>query len=310
VSAKKRQADDASASDGATPGRKRGSARWMVLAVVLAVVVGGGSYGVRQHVQGHVLASSEYQLEAERITISPLPPWIHGDIKSEVLRDATIDGPLSLLDGELTVRMATAFAAHPWVAHVERVSKQFPSGLNVVLSYRRPVAMVEVEGGSGALPVDIEGVVLPTEGFTADDADAFPLLGEIRTSPSGPVGNRWGDAAVTGGAQIAAALGPDWKSLGLARIVPAGQKAGRAGVEYIFNLVTRSGTQIRWGRAPASDLPGEVPALEKIEQLKRYAAQNNNSLDLPDGALLEIRHDGALVSRPRPDVRPLPQDRQ
>jgi hypothetical protein len=74
--------------------------------------------------------------------------------------------------------------------------------------------------------------------------------------------------------------------------------------------VTRSGTQIRWGRAPSSDLPGEVPALEKIEQLKRYAAQNNNSLDLPDGALLEIRHDGALVSRPRPDVRPLPQERQ
>ena len=45
--------------------------------------------------------------------------------------------------------------------------------------------MVEVDGGTAALPVDVDGVVLPTQDFSAADADAYPRIGEIRTTPSG-----------------------------------------------------------------------------------------------------------------------------
>ena len=152
--------------------------------------------------------------------MTPLPPWIHTDLKAEVLRDASLDGPLSLLDKELTVRVAHAFALHPWVAKVQRVSKRSPAGVQVDLDYRRPVAMVEVPGPA-LLPVDGEGVLLPTADFSPQDARQYPRIAEIKTSPLGPVGTRWGDTHVTGGARIAAALLDDWQALKLHQVVPA-----------------------------------------------------------------------------------------
>ncbi len=211
------------------------------------LVVGGGSYFVWTQVRAHVLSAAEYQLDPAKIVLSPTPPWIHSDIKAEVLRDARFNGPMSLLDGDLTVRMAAAFAANPWVARVERVSKRFPAGLEVSAVYRRPVALVEIDDGKAALPVDSEGVVLPTQDFSAADAEKYLHIAEIHTTPTGPVGSRWGDPAVTGAAQVAAALDDEWQALGIVQIVPAGQKPARSGVEYIFDLVTRGGTHVRWG---------------------------------------------------------------
>ena len=94
--------------------------------------------------------------------------------------------------------------------------------------------------------------------------------------------------------------GKRWDSVA---IVPAGQKPGRSGVEYIFNLVTARRHASSLGPRSGHRLAGRsCRPCEKIAQLKRYAAQNNGSLDQPDGAQLEIRDDGALVSRPRPEV--------
>ncbi|MBI3838071.1 MAG: hypothetical protein HY288_09075 [Planctomycetia bacterium] len=281
--------------------------RWFFAAVMTVGLAGGASYAVWRQVREHVLASGEYQVDPNNITITPPAPWIHSEIKAEVIRDASFDGPLSILENELTVRMATAFSAHPWVAHVERVSKRYPSGLDIVLSYRKPVAMVEVQQ-DGALPVDIEGVVLPTGDFSPAEAEQYPRIGEILTTPAGPVGVRWGDACVTGGAQIAAALANDWNALKLFRIVPAGRKSGgRGGVEYAFALYTHTGTRIEWGRAPSTDLPGELPAVEKIARLKRYAAEHG-SLDGPDGPQqLVLLDSGEIVSQRRGAIKPLPK---
>jgi hypothetical protein len=217
------------------------------------------------------------------------------------------------LDDDLTVRLAGAFAAHPWVARVDRVSKHFPSGVDVAVAYRVPVAMVEVQNGQGVLPVDEQGVVLPTRddagqpNFSSEEAERYPRIAEIHTMPAGPVGTRWGDASVVGAAQIAAALADHWKPLGLARIIPVERKPARAGVEYTSALVTRSGTVVFWGRAPGTDVGGEVPAAEKIAQLSRYAKQNDGSLDGPDGPQqIEIDRRGALLKKVRPAVPPLP----
>jgi len=272
--------------------------------------IAGGAYAVWQQVRHHVLASSEYLVDPQQIAITPPPRWIHADIRAEAVREASMDGPLSLLDRELTVRVASAFAAHPWVAQVERVSKHYPAGLDVELVYRKPVAMVEVDDGTGVLPIDADAVVLPTSDFTAADAEAYPRIGEIHTTPSGPVGTRWGDDSVLGAAQIATALSEDWKSLGLSRIIPIGKKPGRTGTEPVFALVTTAGTQIYWGRAPSTKLPGELPVGEKLAVLKRHAAQNDGKLDMPDGENLLIREDGALVAQPRPAVTPLPKEDQ
>ena len=284
--------------------------RWAMMGAVIVALVAGTCYMVWQEVGPHVLASGQYQVEPDQIRVAPAPPpWVRSDIKSDVIRQARLDGPLSIVDRDLTVRIAAAFAAHPWVARVERVSKHFPSGLDVVLSYRKPAAMVEVQDGAGGLPVDAGGVLLPTKDFSAQDAEEYPRIGEIHSKPLGPLGSAWGDPCVVGAAQIAAELAPDWKALGLFRIVPAERKPAKSGVEYTYALVTRSGTKILWGRSPATIMPGEVPAAKKLAQLKRYAMQNNGSLDDPDGQPHEIviSPTGALLSNPRPSIESLPK---
>jgi hypothetical protein len=309
VSAKKRQ-DDGGDLALANPRASRGPSPLMVMAPIIIALVGGTAYLAWREVGPHVLASGQYQVEPDQIRVTPpAPPWIHGDVKQDVLRDARLDGPLSLVDRDLTVRIAAAFAAHPWVAKVERVAKQYPSGLDVALVYRKPAAMVEVQEGAGGLPVDGDGVLLPTKDFTPDDAQKYPRIGEIHSSPSGPLGTSWGDPSVVGAAQVAAALADYWKDLDLYRIVPDERKPGRTGVEYTFALLTHSGTKVKWGRAPTTHVRGELPAAEKISQLKRYAETNKGSLDDPDGQphVIVISPAGALLSNPRPRVESLPE---
>ena len=80
--------------------------------------------------------------------------------------------------------------------------------------------------GPALLPVDGDGVLLPTADFSPQEAQHYPRIAEIKTSALGPVGTRWGDTHVTGGARIAAALLNDWESLKLFQIVP-GERTGR-----------------------------------------------------------------------------------
>ncbi len=280
-------------------------ARWAVIAGAIVLVTAGVAYGVWRQVRSHVLASEQYLVEPDQILLTPLPPWIRTDLKDEVLREASLNGPLSLLEPQLTARIAAAFTAHPWIARVDRVSKHYPSGLEVNVAYRRPVAMVEVP--NGALPVDVEGVVLPTADFQPGEAERYPRIGGIHTSPAGLTGAAWGDAGVAGGAEIAAAFGSQWNELDLLRVTPAKRRpGGQGGIEYTFAIFTRGGTPIDWGLAPQTTVPGELPAADKIAKLVQYAAQYG-SLDGPRPQRLRFASNGALQAIPRAPVAPLPR---
>ncbi len=310
--AKKKTTEESTAGGGS-----KKPLRLVAGALIVVLLTGSVCVAVWRHVGGHVLSAEQYQVHPEHITLSPAPPeWIRPDpgsqqaeerIKSEVLRDLERLGPLSVLDVDLSVKLAEAFVAHPWVASVDRVSKRFPAGVDVHLTYRVPVAMVELHDGSGVLPIDERAVLLPDRDFTVAEAERYPLIGEIYTKPPSAHGKHWGDAAVIGAAQLAASLGGEWHNLGIARIVPLERKPAKSGFEYTYALITKTGTRIDWGRSPGSDTPGEVPAREKIAQLKRYQVQNKGSLDGPEGAWhIEIDGHGALLQKALPQVAPLP----
>lgn len=305
MSAKKKTNDEAPAAASAKRTRVGRGGRWLAITGVIVAVTGGACYAVWQQVRGHVLAGVHYQVEPETIAISPTPPWIKTDVKAEVIRDASFAGPLSLLDNELTVRIAGLFSTHPWVAQVLRVSKRYPAGLDVVLSYRRPVAMVELR--DGALPIDAQGVVLPTFDFTSEEAAGYPRIAEINNTPAGAVGKPWGDPRVAGAARVAAALLNDWQALKFSHIVTAGGRPGREGVDYVYAVFTTSGTRILWGAAPAGDGLGEAPAAQKVTRLKQYLA-DNGSLDGPDGPQqLKFSETGELVRQARPAIKSIPK---
>jgi hypothetical protein len=222
------------------------------------------------YVYPHAVAAGQYAVTQEHVTITPRPAWIHADVRAEVFRDASLDG-LSILDDSLAERIVHAFKLHPWVADA-KAKKRPPAEVEVELLYRRPVCMVDQGGGS--LPVDIEGVLLPSDDFSPLEKQSYPRLSGVDTAPMGPVGQHWGDGRVVGGAEIAAALAEAWGPLKLERIVPSPRAAATAGIEPTYQLVTRGGTRILWGLAPGSTAAAEVSATEKVARLRQYVAEH------------------------------------
>ena len=151
-------------------------------------------------------------LTPDRVEITPIPDWIHTDIREEAFRDASLDEPLSILDENLVERIARAFSLHPWVEEVRRVRKRHPARLEIDLVYRRPVCMVVVPDGMHT--VDIEGVLLPADHFPPVEAMQYPRLRGVETTPTSP-GTRWRDVRVIEAAEIAAAFGDVWQELRL-----------------------------------------------------------------------------------------------
>ena len=245
----------------------QGGWRGLVLSLILlGLLVGGGVYAWQQW-GAQITHGDEYWVVPERIEITPAPKWVRTDIKADVMRDCGLT-KLSLWDKQLTIKIHQAFSSHYWVDKVLRVSKYpHPARVVVELSYRQPVAMVEVvtKGEPGLLPVDANGVLLPPKEFV-DQTQEYLRIVAPETSPAGLVGNMWGDPRVHGGARIAAALQESWKPLGLYRIVASPPEPGNKPAkpaEPVFELLTRAGARVLWGPAPVNDTPSEKAAAQK-----------------------------------------------
>lgn len=191
--------------------------------------------------------------------------WVTSDLKAEALRDASLDGGLPLDDPELARRLARAFDIHPWVREVVRVTLRHPAAAVVEIRCREPVAMVGVPGG--LLAVDAEGIVLPSDDFTAESAARYPKLTGISSSPRGAAGFSWGDPAVAEGAALAAVIGPEWRSLGLIDVRPVGEPRSRS-----WDLVGEGDLVIHFGSAPGHERDGEPTAAMKVARLRTLAA--------------------------------------
>ena len=267
---------------------------WRGFTLFVIVVVGGAIAGIAvwPQVREHVMRNDDLWLRAENIEITPLPPWIRSDVRAEVLRDASLDGAISILDPALAQRVAEAFALHPWVERVVRVEKQHPARVLVELTYRRPACMVRVSGrlfptasgdeqiADGLYPVDANGIFLPPDDFSPIEAARYPRLVGANSIPMGPPGTRWGDATVDEGARVGAVLVDDWRRFDIDRIEP--RVAARRNSEHlVFDLVTTNGTRIHWGFTPQEGAAGATVTREKLRQLERYATEHG-SLNVPD----------------------------
>ena len=91
-------------------GLVRDNARWIAFVGVFIGLSVVGWKMLWEAVREQVMSAADYRVDPEQIEMTALPAWIHTDLKAEVLRDASLDGPLSLLDPELTIRVAHAFA--------------------------------------------------------------------------------------------------------------------------------------------------------------------------------------------------------
>lgn len=241
-------------------------------AVVVAVAALGLGWAAWSRLGDRVRGSADLVLHPDAIDVAGVAPWVRADLKAEALRDASLDAGLPLDDPELVRRLARAFAMHPWVREVISVTVRHPAAAEVAVRCREPVAMVAVPGG--LLAVDAEAVVLPSDDFTAESAAAYPRITGVPSGPQGAVGFPWGDPLVEEGAAVAAVVGPDWKSLGLAGC----RTTGGGAVPRVWELFDEQGRTITFGSAPGHEAAGEPTAAAKLARLK--ALPTGTSADL------------------------------
>jgi hypothetical protein len=251
-----------------------------------------GMFAAWRWVGDRVAGDPSYFVSPENIEVTSPPDWIAKDITAEVAELLSSES-LDIREPELTVRIARAFAMHPWVANVRRVSKRPPGRVIVELEYRCPIAVVEFaskEGSRWLYPIDAAGVLLPPQDFSQEQARKLCRINVGATMHAGPVGSAWGDSRVHGAARIAEVLAPYWHPLGLYRIEAHGKgRSVAAGKQTVYELVTRKGTRVSWGHCPGEEEEREPNAESKIGRLLAQA-KKGGGLDSSEGsAALDLR---------------------
>jgi hypothetical protein len=267
--------------------------------LVFLLGLGVGAHYLWQRGAPTIARHPQYQLTAERIQITPPPPWIRSDIKSQVIREGGLT-TLSVLDDweTLSRRIKDAFEFHPWVASVDRITKGLPASLEIELQYRRPIAAVESAESSGIafLPIDEHAIRLPEGDLTVVELRYLPRISGVTGRPL--VGDVWNDPRVVGGAKLAAALGDVWQKLRLVEIIATLHDAGENSPICTFDIITTGGMKVVWGAAPGQESSARESAFDqKRKRLLDYAAQHGKFESIDGPEKIDIRND--LVITPR-----------
>jgi len=221
-----------------------------VVALLVVALLGWGMQVVWQRAAPSIIHRDRYLLTAEGIEISTLPSWITADVRMEVVRNSGLDRRLSVLDEAFVNVVEDAFALHPWVESVDKITKSYPPAVFVDLTFRRPVAVVELASAEGVqlVPVDKLGIQLPEENVPDISKRYLPRIGGIVGRP--PVGQQWADPRVLGATELAELLADHWESLHLVDILPSARPEIREEHRYfVFHLITRGGTR-SYGELP------------------------------------------------------------
>jgi len=245
--------------------------RWIVpiflplggTALVLAGVIFGGQ-ALRSQLRQH----DRYTTAFADIECAPPEGMKQAQFLEEVRRKADLPERLPVLDEALSARLQAAFAEHPWVEEVEEVQVGRDRRIEVHLRFRIPALVVPLADGTRA--VDGNGVLLPA---TAN-VTGLPVWRGPSVLPGGKAGDRWGDAALEGAAQVAGLLRPHQEKMRLAAALSTNGEVV---------LTTMNGSRIVWGRAPGKEKEGEATATVKCERLLEHCRKNGD-LDHPDGA--------------------------
>lgn len=265
--------------------RMFGAAGVLLLLAVAAWLIWG-------QVQSRIGAEPQYRVAAENITTPSTPPWIRSDVRAEALREAGLHGDLSVLDPpkKLQARLADAFRFHPWVRTVDQITKRPPNKIDIVLTYRRPLAAVQMADDlQNLLLVDPEGIRLPERDLTYAELRYLPRVVGIVGKPL--PGESWGDPRVLGAVELVGRLGEYWVNLRLADIVP-GRLPEVHGPNrfYTYELVTTGGTRIRWGTAPSASPAGEASFDQKLGTLVEYVRSEGPLKTVETPAVIDVRN--------------------
>ncbi len=216
-----------------------------------------------------------FPTEPPKVVLANRPVWMTDFLADQIMRSIQPVGLHSSFDRQLLVQTSRSLGANPWIQSVNQVRRVYQDHpgdtLQIDCVYRAPAAVVK--WGQFFWLVDSHGVKLP-EQYTADqlpkilvgtDGKAnIRIIDGVSRPPCEP-GHVWSGEDIASALEMARLLSTvDWADQ--IRVIDVSNLSGRRDIrEAQIVLVTRFGTQIRWGRPPsAADAFVEVSPAVKL----------------------------------------------
>ena len=257
-----------------------------------------------------LLPPGQYQLTSANLKISPRPTWPSPDLDEVILGDVRQTGyqPPSVMDSALVPEVARRLESIGWIEKIDQIKKS-KAGLDVQLTYRHPVGMVEINEITipDAEVQDLKPVNLHIDrhGVLLGDGLSERRGQHLLISISDPMYRdqllpwaQWQDRRIQGAAKIGAALQGRWKPMGFYRLMTYRNRANATDRRVPFELWTDPSRRFRvhliWGNPPGEELAGEASLSEKLMAMEKYV-QAHGPFNKMSDRVVDVRSGSMVV---------------
>lgn len=301
------------ASQPQAPGEKQASYAWPVALSLLAVAA-LASVSFLREARAAATPEPPTWVDPAAAKLGHVPAWVDPRWLERVHAELARTPPFDVTSVAFLAPLEASLARLSFVERVERCALSAEGDLELELRLREPVACMPV--GGDYLLVDADGVVL--EGRWAvpprRDGAPLPVLAPDPLFARARPGDWLVEPEHEDALDVALSLREHLTPAERARLGPVEIEAGaarRASVdEPGVRLALAGGRQALFGRAPASDEPGELAAAAKWRSLARALALFETDPAAHDWSLVDLRWDRpelALVNAPEPEPAAAPE---
>lgn len=276
---------------------------------LLSLVLAGSGIGIHS-LRQWIEKRNDFPTEPPLVVLKDPPAWMSLSVADAIAKSARPHSA-SVFDHRLLEEAVAHLKYNPWVRQVRQVRRAFGNRpgdtLEIDCEYRAPVALVHwqdyywlVDGEGVKLPEQYTAAEVPKIVYGQNRQTNLRIIEGVKREPP-ESGRKWiGDDLVAGLDLLKLLYGRNYTDEILK--VDVSNFAGRREPhDAHLVLVTRYGTQIRWGRpVNARDFFVEVSTAQKLDYLQRVY----NEFKRIDArhAWLDIRYD--KVTYPATDPQP------
>jgi len=230
------------------------------------------------------------------------PQWMSDSLADELMNAARPKATSKVTDRATLIDRALVLSGNPWVKHVNSVRRAYHDGpgdtIEVDCDYRAPVALVHYD--QGYVYVDAEGYRLPetltpqqARAIVSTDKPLFRVIDGVGLPPMAP-GKPWPGSDIKAGIELVALLEGKPFADQIVKIDVTNYAGRERPNESQINLITKYGTQIRWGQPPSSkDFFAEQKVDRKLEAMQQALAQTGRlDMNLP---WIDLRFDNPTI---------------
>ncbi|MBC7785052.1 MAG: hypothetical protein H7144_14540 [Burkholderiales bacterium] len=263
------------------------------------------------------------QKYVDRIARTPTPPtvvlkdqpvWMSQALAEQILASVRPATPFAPNDHQMLADRALILGSNPWVKSVHAVRRQYVNApgdtIEIDCEFRAPVALVKWQDAYWY--VDADAVRLP-ERLSGEQvaqlirpgiSPMFHIIDGVGSAPL-PPGKAWPGGDVKAGIELIALLAN--KPYGDQIIkIDVSNFGGRVNAnESQLNLITRYGTEVRWGQAPSSKAFFVEQNVDRKLDYLSQARKQTGRVDM-NQAWIDLRFDNPTVpdNRPRAAITP------